>query len=943
MIQQVQNSFQLHGLPGDDANKHLDKFLHVTQSIKMNGVTVDALRLYRCQTQNVYVAGAYQGGNSYQPQGRNQFFQGASHGLNLPPTYQASAYQAPGYQAPVHQPPIPQPQVVTTTEFTNCMKVNDAILKNMQTNMTSLTNFNLELKNMFGQFMKINTASFLGSGTLPSNTITNPKEDLKGTTTRSGTAYQGPTSPTTSSSLPKVVERKTEVIKDTVPPTNNESTKDVQPPVVHIETPIPNSEPVVAPVSAPKPNQKPSIPFADALILLPKFGPTIKNLLTNKDKLSELARTPLNEHYLAVLLKKLPENLGDPGKFLIPCDFLRMDECLALADLGASINLMPLSVWNKLSLPELSPMCMTLELTDRLISRPVGVAEVVFVKVGTFYFPTDFIVIDFDADPRVPLILERSFLKTERDFIDVFERKLTLRVGKEAITFDLDQTLRYSANYNDMTANRIDVIDMSCEEYSQEVLGFSDVIASGNPGILGDKIICDLDKTPDFSQRSPQNCPNLDYPNLEPFNNKTIKELPPTVQSFDPKSDLAHNSPNVFNPPPQLPFISCEFCGNDARYGHYCTPQVLFVYPEPCYNQDLNFPQEFQDFYNFQQQDFCCENCGVTHEAYQCQPKNQEQNSCYDSNSFGFDQFQPQQYTVNHPVFNVQNELFDSQNKLMEQLTSMCDMVGQFIQKKEEEKKTEEEQAAKARYWKIPACYDDNDDYAFAITPNEPVNSLSMGDEHLDTIPAMKSDEFIKSSVENLVSITSESKDEHECDVLAREKFTTFSNILFDSDYDFYSINDQTFYDEDIDFFFDEFADELTFLKSIPSGIDETDCNPEEEIRLIEKLLYDNSSPRPPEEFDSANSDAKIESFSPSPIPFKDSNSLMEEINLSFTPDYPMPSGIEDDDYDSERDILILKDLLSNDTFSHPEIESFHFYIPSFSSPPAKPPDGEIS
>nr|GFC95832.1 reverse transcriptase domain-containing protein [Tanacetum cinerariifolium] len=114
-----------------------------------------------------------------------------------------------------------------------------------------------------------------------------------------------------------------------------------------------------------------------------------------------------------------------------------------LADLDASINLMPLSVWNKLSLPELSPMCMTLELADRLISRPVEVAEDIFFKVGTFHFPADFVVVDFDADPRVPLILRRSFCKTGRALIDVFGGELTLRVGKEAITFNLDQTSRY--------------------------------------------------------------------------------------------------------------------------------------------------------------------------------------------------------------------------------------------------------------------------------------------------------------------------------------------------------------------------------------------------------------------------------------------------------------------------------------------------------------------
>nr|GFA67511.1 reverse transcriptase domain-containing protein [Tanacetum cinerariifolium] len=335
------------------------------------------------QTQNVYFTGAYQGGNSYQPQelpkpqqeSRKQswysswkqprkkpILQVASHGQNPPLAYQAPAYQASCYQALVHQPPIPKPQVVTTIEFTNYVKANDAILKNMQTNMTLFTNSNLELKNMFGQFIKMNTASSLGSGTLPSNTITNPKEDLKGITTRSGTAYQGPTILTTSSSLPQVVERETN--------------------------------------------------FADALILMPKFGPNIKTLLTNKDQLYELARTSLNEHCSAVLLKKLQEKLGDLGKFLIPCDFSRMDEYLALADLGASINLMPLLVWNKLSLPQLTPTLMTLKLVDRSISRPIGAAKDVFVKVGKFHFPADFIIIDFDSDPRVPLILGRSFLKT---------------------------------------------------------------------------------------------------------------------------------------------------------------------------------------------------------------------------------------------------------------------------------------------------------------------------------------------------------------------------------------------------------------------------------------------------------------------------------------------------------------------------------------------------
>ncbi|GJT83362.1 reverse transcriptase domain-containing protein [Tanacetum coccineum] len=177
-----------------------------------------------------------------------------------------------------------------------------------------------------------------------------------------------------------------------------------------------------------------------------------------------MARTPLNEHCLAVILNKLPKKLGDPDKFLISYDFPGMDECLALADRGAIINLMPLSVWKKLSLPELTLTCMTFKLADRSISCPVGVAEDVFIKVGRFHFLTDFIVVEFDADPRVPLILGRSFLKTGRALIDVYAGELTLRVGKDAVTFNLDQTSRYSSNYDDTSVNRIDVIDMAYED-----------------------------------------------------------------------------------------------------------------------------------------------------------------------------------------------------------------------------------------------------------------------------------------------------------------------------------------------------------------------------------------------------------------------------------------------------------------------------------------------
>ncbi|GJS36214.1 reverse transcriptase domain-containing protein [Tanacetum coccineum] len=200
----------------------------------------------------------------------------------------------------------------------------------------------------------------------------------------------------------------------------------------------------------------------DALTLMPKFASTLKTLIGNKEKLSEMAK--LNENCSAVILNKLPKKLGDPGRFLIPCEFSGINSCNALADLGASINLMPYSVWKDLSLPELTPTCMTLELADRSITEPIGIAK----------------------DVR---------LMTSRALIDVYEGEITLRVGKEAITFNLDQTSRYTANYNHMTANRIDVIELASEEYSQEVLGFSDSVAYGNPSPDYDPIVSNSSPT----------------------------------------------------------------------------------------------------------------------------------------------------------------------------------------------------------------------------------------------------------------------------------------------------------------------------------------------------------------------------------------------------------------------------------------------------------------
>nr|GEX70142.1 DNA-directed DNA polymerase [Tanacetum cinerariifolium] len=166
-----------------------------------------------------------------------------------------------------------------------------------------------------------------------------------------------------------------------------------------------------------------------------------------------------------------------------------MDVCHALADLGASINLMPLSIWKNISLPELTPTRMTLKLADRSITRPKGVAEDVFVNVRKFHFLTDFVVVDFEVDPRVPLILGRSFLRTGRSSIDVYGEEITLRVNDEAVTFNLNQTTRYSSTYDDMSVNQIDIIGVAREQYAQEMLGFSNNFLGDNPTSTSEPII----------------------------------------------------------------------------------------------------------------------------------------------------------------------------------------------------------------------------------------------------------------------------------------------------------------------------------------------------------------------------------------------------------------------------------------------------------------------
>ncbi|GJV05299.1 hypothetical protein Tco_1338868 [Tanacetum coccineum] len=267
----------------------------------------------------------------------NNFNQNRGNNFNQGQIYRPPVHQPVVNQPVAHQGPAPQTHGVSKTDFERYVTANDAVLRNMQNQGQNLQSQMANLTDMLSKFVTANTASTSGSGTLPGNTITNPKEDLKGITTRSGVTIQGP----------KAVNHDTEVTKDKMPPANNGSTEDVQPPVVQIQSRNPNPEPNVAPVVTPA-----SIPF-----------PSRRNDEKRKEKAND--------------------------------------------------------------------------------------------QIEKFY-------------------------EIFRD-LNVYEGEITLRVGKEAITFNLDQTSRYTADYNHMTVNKIDVIDMACDEYSQEVLGFSNVIASGNP------------------------------------------------------------------------------------------------------------------------------------------------------------------------------------------------------------------------------------------------------------------------------------------------------------------------------------------------------------------------------------------------------------------------------------------------------------------------------
>nr|GEW57117.1 hypothetical protein [Tanacetum cinerariifolium] len=343
---------------------------------------------------------------------------------------------------------------------------------------------------MMASLLQMNTASTSGSGSLPSNTVANPKGELKAITTRSGLVTDRPTVPTPPKSItPEVDERVEETYTD---PDLAEYTIKVPPPPVQkykppsqIEFVVHKRDPIH--LNIPYPSRMLKQKHKRKMKSKSKIFGKCSTLLSNKEKLQELANTPLNENCSAVILKNLPEKLGDHGKFCIPCGFSEL-KCKALADLGASINLMQLSVWKELGLPKLIPTRMTLELANRAICTPAGIARDVFVPVDKFTFPADFVIVDYESDPRVPFILGIPFLRTARALINIHGEEMILHNGDERLTLNMKHdTLSYSNQPQRESVNFINIFNVSSEDFLQGLANLDAIFVDPIPEMFTDE------------------------------------------------------------------------------------------------------------------------------------------------------------------------------------------------------------------------------------------------------------------------------------------------------------------------------------------------------------------------------------------------------------------------------------------------------------------------
>ncbi|GJR08224.1 reverse transcriptase domain-containing protein [Tanacetum coccineum] len=390
----------------------------------------------------------YQGNNFNSNQNRGNNFN-QNHQNNQGQVFQPPTNQPPVYQVPPYQAPTPQIQGVSKTDFENYVKANDAVLKNvqnqgqnLQNQMANVTSLLTSLCNNFK-----NSASTSNSGTLPSQTVTNPRQQINAITTRSGKTLEGPSTPLVPtpviSNPQKVPKQILETSTEKVQNPNLENTAHVPSPEeeesIFMEIPKPKAKKTdnveIQDLNSPKPNSYPSkLPYPERM------------KVRENDK-------PSAQH--------IPEKLEDPGKFLIPCALQELNRTSALADSGASINLLPHSIYKKLELEALTPTRMTLELANRSITHPMGIAEDVVVRVDGFTFLVDFVVVNFNPDPRVPIILGRPFLRTAKALIDLYEEKLTKRIGKEELVYYADKSEK---NKEKNFVHAISIIDFSKDD-----------------------------------------------------------------------------------------------------------------------------------------------------------------------------------------------------------------------------------------------------------------------------------------------------------------------------------------------------------------------------------------------------------------------------------------------------------------------------------------------
>ncbi|GJR55265.1 reverse transcriptase domain-containing protein [Tanacetum coccineum] len=441
---------------------------------------------------------------------------------------QGAVYQAPPYQPPTNQPlvnqalpPVSQIQGVSKTDFESYAKANDANMNNLQMKLDNFQRNQNDFQRVYNDSQKKqddfqnlmlgfmqnyhnnSTASTSRPGTLPSQTVTNPRQQINAITTRSGKTLEEPSTPlvpTPDVSIPsKEPEQNPETSTEKVQNPNLENTAHVPPPgeedSIFIEIPKPKAKKTVnLDPNSPNPNSyqsklpypermkvrendKPSaqhsrflkmfkqlrleIGLKDALVEMPKFNKWLSSLLRNKEKLEEIAITTVNAECSAIIMNKVPEKLKDPGKFLISCALQELNRTSALADSGASINILPHSIYKKLRLEALTPTRMTLELANCSITHPMGIAEDVVVRVDGFTFLADFVVVNFEPDPRVPIILGRPFLRTAKALIDLYEETLTLRVGKEELVYYADKSEK---NKEKNFVHAISIIDFSKDD-----------------------------------------------------------------------------------------------------------------------------------------------------------------------------------------------------------------------------------------------------------------------------------------------------------------------------------------------------------------------------------------------------------------------------------------------------------------------------------------------